>query len=502
MHVNMNRMEDMAWRNLGLGRWLAAGLAVVVLVVAWWGVAQLDQGLQVRTALGHSAAAPPLRWLAPADAPAAPGVIIAHGFSGSSQIMLGYAYHLAHAGYAVLLVDFAGHAANPQPLDAASNSLQADLEAAYHALIGQPEVDATRIALVGHSMGSGAVMAAGLRHPQRYRAVVAISPTDAAVTSAEPPNLLLQAGTLEPQFVANAQALLTRAGGPNQDFTAGRARAFVEIPGVEHISILFSPASHQGVRAWLDQALEHSGPTPPADRRMVWYGLHLAGWLGLGLALAPLVRGAPPAGARHPSLRRQLLGLVVGSLAAVGGLALLARLFDITGLLGMLVGGAVGIWLLLLGSVWLLIARPATRPTWGALGRGLLLFALLWLAFGLLAQVTWLNWLLIPERLARWPALALACLAWKAAAGQAQSGLTAGGRLAWWLGQSVVVTAGLLAAAAFVPGLFFIVLVAPAIPLVLGLESIAAAIFDDAWAYALGGALFFGWLLATLFPLI
>ncbi len=490
----------MIWRHLSFGRWLAIGLAAALIVVAWWGVGRLDRGLVVRPTVGQGVADPPMRWLAPAGAQAAPGVIIAHGFSGSQQIMLGYAYHLAHAGYAVLLVDFAGHAANPQALDTAGGSLQTTLEAAYRALIAQPEVDARRIALVGHSMGSGAVMTAGVLHPQRYRAVVALSPTGAEVTPSSPPNLLLQAGQLEPQFITNAEALLTQAGGPNTDFAAGRARALVIIPGVEHISILFSGDSHRAVRAWLDQALEHSGLTPPADRRMVWYGLHLVGWLSLGLALAPAIRAAPVAPAASP--RRQVLGLLIGSLAALAGLVVLARLFDLSHLLGMLVGGAVGIWFALLGGVWLLMAPPTTRPGRAALGRGMLLFILLWLAFGLLAHFTWLNWLLILERLARWPALALACLGWKVAVGQAQQRATAGRRLAWWLGHSLVVTAGLLVAAALVPGLFFLVLIAPTIPLVLGLESVAAAIVDDGWAYALGSALFFGWLLATLFPLV
>ena len=40
----------------------------------------------------------------------------AHGFSGSQQLMLAYGYTLAHAGYAVILLDFAGHGANAQPL--------------------------------------------------------------------------------------------------------------------------------------------------------------------------------------------------------------------------------------------------------------------------------------------------------------------------------------------------------------------------------------------------
>ena len=103
----------------------------------------------------------PMLYLAPVGAHAAhsvPGVLVAHGFAGSRQLMLGYGYTLAHAGYAVLLWDFAGHGANPQPL--APDSLQVAVDAAYDVMIEQPEVDPSRLALLGHSMGSGAVMSA------------------------------------------------------------------------------------------------------------------------------------------------------------------------------------------------------------------------------------------------------------------------------------------------------------------------------------------------------
>ena len=53
-----------------------------------------------------------------------------------------------------------------------------------------------------------------------------------------------------------------------------------------------------------------------------------------------------------------------------------------------------------------------------------------------------------------------------------------------------------------VPGLFVLILIAPVLPLVLAIKSITGAVFDDPWAYGLGSALFFGWLMASLFPLI
>ncbi len=78
-------------------------LALLLIAVSWWQVAAAPRGLTVRQ-LGRDGA--PMLYLAPAGAHEAPGVLVAHGFAGSRQLMLGYGYTLAHAGYAVLLWDF------------------------------------------------------------------------------------------------------------------------------------------------------------------------------------------------------------------------------------------------------------------------------------------------------------------------------------------------------------------------------------------------------------
>ena len=141
-----------------------------------------------------------------------------------------------------MLLDFAGHGANAEPLDTERDALQDSLDVAYQGLISRSEVDPDRVALLGHSMGSGAVMRAGIEQPNRYRAVIAVSPTGADVTETLPRNLMLQAGSLEGRFVANAETLLEDAGGSSDDFVDGLARTFVEIPDVEHS---IHCASHQ-----------------------------------------------------------------------------------------------------------------------------------------------------------------------------------------------------------------------------------------------------------------
>ena len=133
----------------------------------------------------------------------------------------------------------------------------------------------------------------------RYRATVAVSPTGAAVSPQSPRNLLLMAGTLEPQFAANGRDLLARAGGANDDLAGGRGRAMVDVPNVEHITILFSGIAHQAALDWLNRTFDLPAATAAPDRRVVWYVAHLAGWLLLVTALAPLFPAAAPTAARQ-----------------------------------------------------------------------------------------------------------------------------------------------------------------------------------------------------------
>lgn len=218
-------------------------MALLLIALSWWGVVAARTGLIIR---GLERNGVPMLYVAPQRGEI-PGVLVAHGFAGSKQLMLGYAHVLAHAGYAVLLWDFGGHGANASPL----RSLQHDLDVALAALLEQPEVDQARLALLGHSMGSGAVMSAGIHNVDRFAATVAISPTGAQVTPSAPRNLLLQAGSWEGSFVANAERLLVAAGGGNKNLASGQGRSLEIIPNAEHITILFRNASHQAACRWL-----------------------------------------------------------------------------------------------------------------------------------------------------------------------------------------------------------------------------------------------------------
>ncbi|MBD2072023.1 alpha/beta fold hydrolase [Leptolyngbya sp. FACHB-671] len=470
-------------------------LAILLVVSSWLGIAIARSGLEVRSLQKEGV---PLLYIAPQGAKAVPGVLVAHGFAGSKQLMLGYGHVLARAGYAVMLWDFDGHGANPARLQ--QYELQNNLDVALQALLEQPLVDPDRLALLGHSMGSGIVMTAGARSPDRFAATVAVSPTGASVTPQAPQNLQLQAGGGEGRFIGNAERLLAQAGGENANLAAGQGRELVVIPGVEHITILLSDGSHQAALEWLDATFGRTQESQYSDRRMAWYGLHLLGWLVGLAAISPLLTQSETIALEIDPVRRWS-GLIAAPLVATAGLVLLSQRFDLQDLGGVQVGGAVGVWFLIAGLTWLGVLARLPRPTLRTVGLGIVLFVILWVAFGAMAQVVWLQWWLIPIRLRVWLPVAIACFPWFLASGMVQENVGVGKRILWWLGQSVVLIGGFVLTLNFLPQLGFMFLLLPLFPPLMGILSLVAGLLNRAWIYAIGSALFFGWLLAAGFPL-
>lgn len=82
------------------------------------------------------------------------------------------------------------------------------------------------------------------------------------------------------------------------------------------------------------------------DTRIIWYGLHLAGWLVGLLALSPLLpdgRVQRGVGRRRPWY---WLGLAAGVAAGTAVLWLLSQVFSLAAVGGLAVGGGLGLWFL------------------------------------------------------------------------------------------------------------------------------------------------------------
>ncbi len=220
------------------------------------------------------------------DAAVAPGptVIIAHGFSGSQQLMFPFAVALARNGYTAVTFDFPGHGQNTTPLQGSileREQRYAQLTATLDQVINhvrRRQIGNGEFALLGHSMGSEAVLRYAQIHPDRVEAVVAISTGYSAITPSNPPNVLLLTGQLEFALRQFAIEIVEQVAiGPGQagvtygDFREGTARRAVFVPWVEHIGVLFSPVGQRETLAWLDSSSGRPLTTDPyLDYRVLW----------------------------------------------------------------------------------------------------------------------------------------------------------------------------------------------------------------------------------------
>lgn len=138
---------------------------------AWFISAPVRVGVADADAASAAAAAEREADVSPA---AAPAVVVMHGWGGNAALMLPLARPLHAAGYATLFVDARCHGASDDDTFASLPRFAEDTEHAFAWLAAQPGVDAARIALLGHSVGAGAVLFAATRTPQ-VAAVVSVA---------------------------------------------------------------------------------------------------------------------------------------------------------------------------------------------------------------------------------------------------------------------------------------------------------------------------------------
>jgi uncharacterized protein len=98
-------------------------------------------------------------WFVPAPVEGrVPAVILIHGWGGNAQTMLPLMLPLHQAGFAVLAVDARCHGRSDEDSFSSLPRFAEDVEHAMDWLKLRPAIDPDGIALVGHSVGAGAVL--------------------------------------------------------------------------------------------------------------------------------------------------------------------------------------------------------------------------------------------------------------------------------------------------------------------------------------------------------
>lgn len=332
-------------------RLLAAAVGAALVVVGMTAILQADDGLvRERTRVDGI----PVSVLRPPGEGPFPGVVVAHGFSGSSRLMEGFGIALARDGWVAAMLDFPGHGAN---LDGITDAdLPADVAAVSTWLAARADVSTA--ALLGHSMGADAVTQAApeLGPP----ATVALSLPSAEELDPAIPGLLLLVGSAEPaRFVAAAEDA--------QDL----GYPVRTVPVAEHVSILFRPPTLEQSVDWLDRAVGREASPVETDGRMPALA---AVYVGSALLFWPLSGWVARGRGGWSPRRRPLLPLLVAMpTAGVVTGALLAVVPRLDELVPLYVGGYLAGFALVTGAVGWLLSRRVERPDASAALAGLVL---------------------------------------------------------------------------------------------------------------------------------
>lgn len=454
-----------------------------------------------------------------------PGVVVAHGLGASRQLMRGFADTLARRGYAVELVDLAGHGASTERLPgggegpAADARLDRDLDTAVGHLRGLPWVDGARIGLLGHSMGAAAVLRYATAHPE-IRATVSISQGEMAPAATRPRDLLLLAGGLEfPAYRDGALDALRaaypqgRAGVTYGDPRAGTACRAVLVPGVEHVSVLFHPRTHREVAAWFHGSLGGSA-AGGVGLRPVWrigsaLLLHLAAVLGFGAIASVVLRGPSPTG----PVRRVPPPVALGVPAAAVLVAVPVTAVVPHGVLPLAVAGPVAGFFGVIGVLLLVAARlgghalrGGGRPWRATVPAAVVLVSLAAAGFAVPAQLGWAHAGPVGPR--AWALLPIAACATAFFAGIEA---LCGGYGRWaatmiyaWIAAGALAGLGVAALAGAVSS--FVLLVAPLLAGLLVWQGVQAAALRalraPVWLTAVVGGVLLAWPVAVTMPIV
>lgn len=517
-----------------------AAVAVLLALVGVRGLAAWDDGIVRESA---SAGGVPVEVFRTEGAPQRrPVVVVAHGFAGSKQLMYGFGPALANDGYVAVLLDFTGHGANPRPLPsqngvgaASRAALQADLDAVVGWAVGQPWAAPGRLALVGHSMGAGAVTRYAAAHPPGsgptgVAATVAVSlpsAEDLPADAARPANLLLLVGEREqPRFFEAAREAL-QLGYPDGEggitygsFEDGSARREQVVPGVEHVTIVFAGETLDATSGWIAEALSYdvSGPAEGPPDRMLWAGvLLLAATLGF-VPLASLLLGARRPLAPH---RTVSAGVAAGGMAAGATVAALvmAAVPWLGGLVPIAVGGYLAAFLAVFGLICLAVASrtslgggdvdvPAgpARSRWATAAASLALSAYVVATFLAVGHATWVDAGLAGGRKAAGLALALCAFAYFLGEELLARRTRRGRRLALVALSRVLVVVGLLAAVLLLGAPGFLTLIIPLVALLFAWFAVYGFVVAGRtaapWAPGLVQAAITGAAVAATFPYV
>jgi dienelactone hydrolase len=233
-----------------------------------------------------------------------PAVVLLHGYSADRASVSTLARRLAQNGIAVVSIEFAGHGMNRNPFSAGltDQNLVRETKAAVAYARSLPLLDASRIIVIGHSMGAGTA----LDYAQRDKTItgaVMISGGFDLYGPERPRNALFIYAQHDPYFIRMlAFEIAAKLAGVEQiqlnkvygDAKAGTAVEAIEVPNTDHFRILFSEAAANEILHWCDDlfgirpSTSHNLSDPRIRAQLIAFTLFIVLLVPVGLGLGAI----------------------------------------------------------------------------------------------------------------------------------------------------------------------------------------------------------------------
>ena len=329
-----------------------------------------------------------------------PAVILVHGFSSDRAATSALARRIAQNGYGVLAIDVRGHGENRNSFteSQSANGLREDVKNAVDYLKQSSWVDGSRIVVMGHSMGAGATLDYATHDPSLKGAVM-ISGGWALDGPEHPRNTLFIYAENDPGFIkALAEELSAHlASAPKiengklyGDFANGTAVEALQVPGVNHLSIIWSAEAAQNIVQWLDgiYGIKRLAAPNVAEPRLRLVNLCVLLFILLLIPIGRVCGGLTTPWEHRAAGRTGWLGLVALLVALLVAMALNATTSQ-AAFLSIVDGQVMLSWLAIAGGLLIALLAIEDPDDLRRLGHGLgkTLFAAA-LAFGAIVVIS------------------------------------------------------------------------------------------------------------------
>jgi dienelactone hydrolase len=308
-----------------------------------------------------------------------PAIILIHGFTGDRVLMSGLARRLAENGYGVLAIDVNGHGENRNPFnggEAETDSLRANVKTAVDYLRDKQLVDGSRIVVMGHSMGAGAALDYATHDPNVKGAVMISGgwalgperPKNALFIFAErdPVEPIQDTSTALAAHLANvAQIELGKTYG---DFAQGTAVEAIRMPGLDHVTIVNSPAAATTIVKWLDRTFgtARTGSIEVKDARRGWARFALLMFVLLLVPLGVVCGSMVPSWVADRPGPSGWMGLLILGAALFAAMPLTAA--NPAAFVPIVVGSIQISWFMVAGLIMLGVIALSQTPDWNLIG--------------------------------------------------------------------------------------------------------------------------------------